>query len=137
VKQTRWYKDGLKFTCTGCGSCCTGAPGYVWLEEGEAERIAAFLGMETGAFLEEHGRFISGRYSLKEYKNGDCEFLDPEEGKCRVYSVRPVQCSTFPFWGAVVHSRDTWESRARQCPGMNNGTLHSADDIDRILEQDA
>jgi len=28
-----WYKDGLKFSCSGCGDCCTGAPGYRSLKE--------------------------------------------------------------------------------------------------------
>ena len=22
--QEPWYKDGLRFKCTGCGDCCTG-----------------------------------------------------------------------------------------------------------------
>ena len=26
-----WYRDGLRFECTRCGACCTGAPGYVWV----------------------------------------------------------------------------------------------------------
>ena len=27
-----WYaEEGLAFECTGCGDCCTGAPGYVWV----------------------------------------------------------------------------------------------------------
>src|SRR5262245_18529291 len=24
-----WYQDGLEFTCTRCGKCCTGEPGFV------------------------------------------------------------------------------------------------------------
>ena len=24
-----WYNDGLRFTCTRCGHCCTGEPGFV------------------------------------------------------------------------------------------------------------
>jgi hypothetical protein len=36
-----WYKDGLRFTCTGCGDCCTGAPGYVWVNKEEIEALAA------------------------------------------------------------------------------------------------
>ena len=26
-----WYADGLRFTCTQCGNCCTGQPGFVWI----------------------------------------------------------------------------------------------------------
>src|SRR5688572_15148747 len=38
-----WYADGLDFTCTQCGNCCGGAPGYVWLERDDIVRIAEFL----------------------------------------------------------------------------------------------
>ena len=26
---------GLRFECTQCGDCCTGAPGYVWVNKAE------------------------------------------------------------------------------------------------------
>src|SRR5438105_3224904 len=26
-----WYQDGLRFSCTRCGHCCTGEPGFVWV----------------------------------------------------------------------------------------------------------
>jgi len=25
------YKDGLRFECQRCGSCCRGEPGVVWM----------------------------------------------------------------------------------------------------------
>ena len=31
--NTPWYADGLPFTCTQCGDCCTGDPGYVWVTD--------------------------------------------------------------------------------------------------------
>ena len=39
-----WFKDGLRFTCTGCGDCCSGAPGFVWVSEEDIERLANHLG---------------------------------------------------------------------------------------------
>ena len=39
-----WYKDGLQFTCTQCGDCCTGAPGVVWVTDDELREIADYLG---------------------------------------------------------------------------------------------
>ena len=39
-----WYTDGLRFRCTRCGHCCTGAPGYVWVEDEELRAIAEFRG---------------------------------------------------------------------------------------------
>jgi Fe-S-cluster containining protein len=39
-----WYRDGLRFRCTRCGSCCTGEPGNVWVTDEEIAAIAAFRG---------------------------------------------------------------------------------------------
>ena len=38
-----WYADGLNFTCTQCGNCCTGGPGFVWISREEIVRLAAHL----------------------------------------------------------------------------------------------
>ena len=40
-----WYEQGLRFTCTTCGNCCTGGPGYVWVTDEEVDRLAAHLGL--------------------------------------------------------------------------------------------
>src|SRR5207248_8895996 len=34
-----WYQDGLAFTCTRCGKCCTGEPGFVWVTDDELAAI--------------------------------------------------------------------------------------------------
>ena len=36
-----WYQQGLKFHCLGCGDCCTGEPGYVWVTKAEIAALAA------------------------------------------------------------------------------------------------
>ena len=43
-QERPWYGDGLKFTCTQCGNCCTGAPGVVWVNTEEIHQIAEFIG---------------------------------------------------------------------------------------------
>ena len=40
-----WYHAGLKFTCTQCGDCCSGTPGYVWVTNEEIVALAAATGM--------------------------------------------------------------------------------------------
>ena len=45
-----WYTDGLKFTCSGCGDCCTGAPGYVWVNKQEVSALAKLVEAGHGSF---------------------------------------------------------------------------------------
>ena len=42
-----WYAGGLRFECTMCGSCCTGAPGFVSFTPDEARNIAEHLGISV------------------------------------------------------------------------------------------
>ena len=35
-------------------------------------------------------------------------FLNPI-GQCSIYDVRPVQCSTYPFWPSLLASKEDWE----------------------------
>ena len=39
--EAPWYADGLRFTCTMCGKCCTGEPGYVWTTDEELAKSAS------------------------------------------------------------------------------------------------
>src|SRR6187397_1944248 len=64
-----WYADGLKFTCSQCGNCCTGAPGYVWISDVEIDRLAAHLRMSRDDVLEQFCRRVGDRYSLKERRS--------------------------------------------------------------------
>jgi hypothetical protein len=121
-----WYADGLRFSCTQCGNCCSGAPGYVWIELAEVAKIAAFVGVSEEQFARQHVRRVSSRLSLLERSGGDCEFLDRNpDGKttCRIHPVRPVQCRTWPFWKSNLTSARAWETTAKHCPGMNAGDV--------------
>lgn len=131
-----WYADGLAFTCTQCGNCCTGAPGYVWLADGELEAIAEHLKLHPHQFENRHTRRVGRRRSLLEHDNGDCEFLVQEaDGKrrCGIYAVRPIQCRTWPFWQSTVKSPAAWAAASRGCPGMNHGTVHALPVIQAAL----
>lgn len=135
-----WYADGLRFTCTQCGRCCGGAPGYVWLREDELDRIAGRLGLSADQFRQQHTRRVGARLSLLEKWNGDCEFLlRREDGSsgCSIYADRPLQCRTWPFWKSNVRSRRSWEHAARDCPGMNDGEHHALPVIQSALRENA
>lgn len=124
-----WYADGLKFKCTQCGNCCTGAPGYVFVNQKEIDAIAEFVGRADRGLTKKHLRRVYGNsYSLTEDpNNGDCCFLKTTpDGKrtCSIYPVRPLQCRTWPFWDDLLESPDAWDFAADGCPGMNRGKTH-------------
>ena len=125
-----WYQNGLKFQCTQCGNCCTGAPGFVWVNKEEIEHLAAYLGMEVAEFEQQYVRKVGIRKSLVEYSNGDCVFFDGESRKCNVYPHRPRQCRTWPFWDSNVRSPEAWARTCEVCPGSGKGKLYQLQDID-------
>ena len=130
-----WYAEGLRFTCSGCGNCCTGAPGYVWVDQQEIEQLAAWLGLAVGEFSRRFVRKAHGRKSLIEYDNGDCVFFDPESRGCRVYTHRPKQCRTWPFWDSNLRSPEAWQETCRICPGSGKGQLVPLSEIEHQRRQ--
>ena len=126
-----WYQEGLKFTCTGCGDCCTGAPGYVWVNKAEIAALAELTGIETPEFERRYVRLVGIRKSLIEYANGDCVFFDNQSRRCQVYEARPRQCRTWPFWDSNLKSPDAWEATCEVCPGSGQGKLHSLELIEK------
>src|SRR5688572_15844989 len=97
-----WFQDGLRFTCTQCGDCCTGAPGYVWVNQEEIAALARRLNLPVDEFEQKYVRRVGIRKSLTEFPNGDCVLFDGQARKCTVYEDRPRQCKTWPFWESNV-----------------------------------
>ena len=126
-----WYKDGLPFTCTQCGNCCTGAPGVVWVDEAEVEQIAALTGKSSAEVRLLHTRPVGGRVSLAERANGDCTFFDGSTRRCTIYAARPRQCRTWPFWNSNLASPENWRSIQEGCPGAGRGELVPLQEIRR------
>lgn len=147
-----WYADGLRFTCTQCGNCCTGGPGYVWISREEIGRLAAHLKLSAKEVIQQYCRRLGSRYSLNERRNPqgnyDCIFLKEEkvtrgEGAdqvvqtrrtCQIYPVRPLQCRTWPFWEGLLQSPEHWERASRRCPGMNEGKQYARDQIEALRD---
>lgn len=155
-KKDPWYADGLQFTCTQCGNCCTGGPGFVWLTTDEIVKLAAYLKMTPEETVEQYCRKIDGKFSLTEVRNAagnyDCVFLkdvpaarsgkggDNAEGVqltkrgCSVYPVRPLQCRTWPFWPENLSNKRTWTAASRKCHGMNVGRSFSINEIHAVRD---
>jgi uncharacterized protein len=124
-----WFHAGLKFACAGCGDCCTGAPGYVWVNKAEIEALAAAIGIEVAEFERRYVRKVGIRKTLIEWSNGDCVFFHGESRTCQVYDARPRQCRTWPFWPSNLASPDAWADTAERCRGCNRGQVVALDGI--------
>ncbi len=131
VTQKPWYENGLQFQCTQCGNCCTGAPGYVWVNKAEIAALAALVGADdVEQFEREYVRKVGIRKSLREYPNGDCVFFDNQTRQCTVYEARPRQCRTWPFWDSNLRTPEAWQQTCDVCPGSGQGRLYALDEIE-------
>ena len=130
--DARWYASGLRFECTGCGHCCTGGDGHVWVDLEEIRTLADSLSLSINDFGRRYLRRVGQRYALLERASGgDCVFL--REKRCSVYEARPRQCRTFPFWHAHLESREAWAAAARACEGIRDeAPLVACAEIERL-----
>ncbi|CAA6822302.1 MAG: Unknown protein [uncultured Sulfurovum sp.] len=113
----------FKFTPSSCeecgGACCTGSSGYIWVKYPEIEAIANFLELPVEEFATMYLKKIKHRYSIIEKKLDDenfaCIFFNEKLKQCSIYSVRPRQCRTFPFWETFKNNS---EEVKQECPGI-------------------
>lgn len=119
-----YRRTTLRFECTRCGACCRGGDNhYIAIRRQELEVIAAHLGI-TGSWFRRHYTEPLARhyYSIRFSADGNCMLLD-EQGQCRVYPVRPVQCQTYPYWPEILHSEKTWRAEQKLCEGIDRGNV--------------
>jgi len=128
-----WWERGLFFSCLGCGRCCRGEPGSVWVGEDDIEAMAGSIGLDVHYFRELYIRKEKNRLSLRERVNGDCVMYESQSAKCLVYGSRPLQCRLFPFWPSILSSRENWIEYSSVCPGMDQGRLWSIEEISSFL----
>ncbi len=132
-----WYQGGLQFQCTQCGACCSGQPGYVWVDRSEIKAMAFEMGMDAVTFARKFVRKVGPDKSLIEYPDGDCIMLDRQTRKCTVYRARPIQCRTWPFWDSTVTKPKDWKQTCEVCPGAGTGKLYTLEQIEAARKQRA
>lgn len=131
-----YYKQHpLRFACTGCGKCCTGNNDhFVAVTHHEQKLIQRFLKISWRWFRRRYiERYEDGQEGLRLGDNGRCSFLG-QDNRCRIYAVRPSQCSTYPYWPELVRSRSAWQREAHRCEGIGRGPVVSRSHIDRQLK---
>lgn len=138
-KAEELYKDGLNFECNGCSRCCRFDGGVVFLSQDDLERISKWANLTAEQFIKVYCRYLeddSGKtfLTLKTLSGGDCIFWDASIPGCQAYQARPTQCSTYPFWTKIMESKESWLKEKDVCPGINEGPLHSFEEIREQLE---
>lgn len=118
LNEPAWFEEGLAFACTGCGRCCSGGTGHVWVTVDEIRSLARAFGLPLDDFGRRYLRRIGQRYSLVEDPStGDCVFLRGKQ--CGVYEDRPGQCRAYPWWPEILRSPTSWRQEAERCEGID------------------
>lgn len=144
VEAQPWFSEGLRFKCTGCGKCCTGSPGYVYLSHSDLERLSNHFHLTEPEFTQKYTRLVDGQYALLDKPGSDdCLFL--KNNQCTVYEARPTQCRTFPWWIQHLREPSDWEEASHRCEGINHpdaplvSSLHIQTEcltyLDNLLDQ--
>ena len=132
----KFYANGLRFECTGCGECCRargGKPSWVYVTIDERRRLARHLKLSTSAFTRRYCGKANGFFHLRN-PTADCLFLDG--ARCTVYAARPGQCRTYPFWRENMNA-EVWNTQVkRDCPGVGRGRTWTKAEIELRLEDE-
>lgn len=131
-----YQQTEIRFECTSCGRCCLGHPDehYIELAPGEAKAIRKRLDMDKKEFKRDYLVKLPGiGKGIRINQQGRCVLLD-EQGRCSVYSTRPRQCMTYPFWPELMHSAEAWEAEAARCEGINRGGVIALTTIEKQLK---
>jgi hypothetical protein len=111
----------MRFQCqSGCIRCCE-QKGFVYVTREDIARIAAYLNISRAEFRR---RYLCGSPPLlriRKLRHTECPFLLADG--CSVHEVKPLQCSSFPFWPEILGSAGERRQIAAYCPGLNQGPL--------------
>jgi uncharacterized protein len=111
----------MRFQCQpGCIRCCE-QKGFVYVTREDIARLAVHLKISRAEFRR---RYLCGTAPLlrfRKQRHKACPFL--LAGGCSVHTVKPLQCSSFPFWPELLDQLAERRAAASYCPGLNHGPL--------------
>ena len=131
------FKKGINFKCQGSSNCCVsrGSYGYVYLSKKDLINIAKYLNVSINLFKKKYCEYSDGYLHLKEINiNGNCQFL--ENKKCSIYTARPIQCRTWPFWKENMNFKKWNKEIINFCPGIGKGAIINFSKIKNQLKID-
>ena len=132
------YKQGIRFECQGSGKCCVSrnSYGFVYLSNIDLKRLSNFFKITLSKFKDKYCQITDGFIHLTEKSelDGNCVFL--RDKKCSVYTNRPSQCRSWPFWNDNMKAKIWNKDIAVNCPGVGKGKLIKKKEIDRLLKED-
>ncbi|MFW9874450.1 MAG: YkgJ family cysteine cluster protein [Candidatus Thorarchaeota archaeon] len=142
-----------RFTCTRCGNCCTDRNTLVNVTYLDILRIIKGLKLNLKESLEIFGFYVYEKkltpitlkkmvispietenglafIGLMKNSQGECLFHDKTNLKCRIYTLRPMFCRSFPFCFGHFNNEDTiskeqieifYTEKAKEyCPGIGD-----------------
>jgi len=92
----------MTFKCFHCGQCCENVTTQIAVTISDVQRLSLFLGKSVEELipgyisLNPFGQPDSDKYELELGLNIPCRFR--KNGRCIVYSARPINCRLFPTW---------------------------------------
>jgi uncharacterized protein len=100
--------------CLTCANCCkTMSPTFT---PGDIKRISRHFSLSPEAFTKKWLR--KDRTGDVLNKTEPCQFLDLEDNKCTIYSIRPMDCSGFPHLSKnkMVDYMHVYKQNVEYCP---------------------
>jgi Fe-S-cluster containining protein len=134
MKDLPDYLQSVRFECTNCGACCTGAPGRVRVSEAEIRQIEEALGEKVSDQMPSWVFRAGTEWRLRERENGDCVFF--RDNRCSIHAVKPGQCRRYPFWFSNVRSEAAWQKTCGECPGIGEGPVWDGAEILKRVQED-
>ena len=133
--KKKWYSDGIQFECQGSGQCCVshGEYGFVYVTQKDRRAMAKLRGLPTREFTKQFCVKEEGVFRLIDGADNACVFL--KNKRCTVYSARPAQCKTWPFWPETMTPKAWARDVAAFCPGVGKGRIWPKTEIDANVEE--
>jgi len=121
IKQKIFRQKGIRFQCQQCGQCCI-RPGRVYFSEEEINRGANHLDITSKDFIKKYINSLKRGFHVSD-SHESCPLYKEGIG-CSIYPVRPIQCSTFPFWETNFITLTAENNLYKECPGMGKGKFY-------------